>query len=132
MDQLEKQELADKMVSNFINNFRETFGVKPKVIYKIDSSIPTLNEIFDCVNRQYQIIHPDKSIGDKSNRNGAVKYRALYYSVARHFSYTLISIGKLTSTDHSTVVHGLKKVSVNSEMKHKIIEILNKKLNQKT
>ena len=132
METKTNQELADKMVLNFINNFVETFGVKPKVFYNIDSSVPTLNEIFDCVNEQYQLSYPDKSICDRSNKVETVKYRAIYYSVAKHFSYTLMSMGKLTNTNYSTVIHGLKSVSPNSPMKIKIIEILNNKLNQKT
>lgn len=131
MDKLSNQALADKMVLNFINNFVETFGVKPKVFYNIDSSVPTLNEIFDCVNDEYQLSYPGKSICDRTNKVEAVKYRAIYYSVAKHFSYTLMSIGKLTDTNYSTVIHGLKQVSQNSPMKIKIIEILNNKLNQK-
>lgn len=127
MDKLSNQELADKMVLNFINNFVETFGVKPKVVYKIDTNIPTLNEIFNLVNEQYQLLYPDKSICDKTKGDLAVKYRALYYGVARHFSYNLSSIGKLTNTDHSTVIHGLKQVSKNSPMKAMILEILKNK-----
>lgn len=127
MDKLSNQELADKMVSNFINNFVETFGVKPKVVYKIDTSIPTLNEIFNLVNEQYQIFYPENSICDRTKGDLAVKYRALYYSVARHFAYTYSSIGKLTNTDHSTVIHGLKQVSKNSPMKAQILETLKNK-----
>jgi hypothetical protein len=130
MEKLNNQELADKMVLNFINNFIETFGVKPKVFYNIDSNVPTLNEIFDCVNEQYQLIHPEKSICEPGKGDLAVKYRAIYYSVARHFGYTLIATGKLTNTNYSTVLHGLKQVSQNSPMKIKTLEILNNKLNQ--
>ncbi len=131
MHELTNQELADKMVNNFINNFIETFGVRPRVIYKIDTSVPTLNEIFDCVNEQYQLIYPDKSICDRGKGDLAVKYRAIYYSVAKHFSYTLMSMGKLTNTNYSTVIHGLKQVSKNSPMKAKIIEILKNKYSEK-
>lgn len=130
MDQLGKQELADKMVSNFINNFIETFGVRPRVIYKIDSNIPTLNEIYDCVNEQYQLIHPNKSICYEGKSDEVVKYRAIYYSVARDFSYKLMAIGKLTNTNYSTVIHALKQVSEKSPLKAKIIELLNEKINQ--
>lgn len=132
MDNLTNQELADKMVNNFINNFIETFGVKPKVFYSIDSSVPTLNEIYDCVNEQYQLIYPDKSICYEGRSDEVVKYRAIYYSIARDFSYTLIAIGKLTNTNYSTVIHGLKQVSKNSPLKSKIIELLNQKINQKS
>lgn len=128
MDKLNNQALADKMVSNFINNYFETFGFRPKVVYKVDSNIPTLNEIFDLVNEKYQVLYPDKSISDKTKGDLTVKYRALYYSVARYFKYTLIAIGQLTNTDHSTVTHGLKQVSKNSPMKAQLIETLNKKL----
>lgn len=132
MDKLSNQALADKMVNNFINNFIETFGVRPRVIYKINTNVPTLNEIFDCVNEQYQLIYPGKSICDRGKGDLAVKYRAIYYSVARYFSYSLISIGKLTNTNYSTVIHGLKQVSQKSPMKIQIIEDLNKKLKQKS
>jgi len=130
MEKQNNQELADKMVLNFINNFIETFGVKPKVFYNIDSSVPTLNEIFDCVNEQYQLLYPDRSICDNNRYDETCKYRAIYYSVARHYGYTLMAIGKLTSTNYSTVLHGLKQVSLNSPLKIKIIEILNNKLTQ--
>lgn len=130
MENKSNQALADKMVNNFINNFIETFGVKPKVFYNIDSSIPTLNEIFDCVNEQFQLLYPNKSICDNSRSDETCKYRAIYYSVARHFSYTLVSIGKLTNTNYSTVLHGLRQVSPNSPMKIKIIELLNQKLKE--
>ena len=130
MENKSNQALADKMVLNFINNFTETFGVKPKVFYNIDSSIPTLNEIFDCVNEQYQLTYPDKSICNRDRGDLAVKYRAIYYSVAKHYGYTLMSMGKLTNTNYSRVIHGLKQVSPNSPMKIKIIELLNQKLNE--
>lgn len=128
MNKLNNQELADKMVANFINNYFETFGVRPKVVYKVDASIPTLNEIYDLVNEKYQLINPGKSICDNTRGDLSVKYRALYYSVARHFDYQLVPIGKLINRDHSTVVHGLKQVSRKSPMKAELIEILKKKI----
>lgn len=54
----DKEQLANKLVNNFINNFYETFGVKPKVVYKIDASIPTLNQIFDAVQEEFSQIMP--------------------------------------------------------------------------
>ena len=123
---MNSKELANKMVNNFINNFRETFGVKPKVFYNINYNIPTLNEIFDCVNEQYKLIEPNGSIENKSRDGIVILYRSIYYKIAKDFGYSLSSIGSLTSQDHSTVLHGLKKVKDNSPLKIKILETISK------
>ena|ERR1700741_2696262 len=128
MDEKDREELATKMVQNFINNFRETFGVIPKVMYKIDSSIPTLNEIFNLVNGEFQLIHPKFSIDEKNRDTDFVKYRGIYYSIARSYGYGLTSIGMLTGQDHATVLHGMSMVSENSPLKLRIIEKLKQQL----
>ncbi len=123
---MNNKELADKMVNNFINNFRETFGTKPKVVYNINYNIPTLNQIFDCVNEQYQLIEPNGSIENRNRDGILILYRAIYYKIAKDFGYTLTSIGSLTSQNHATILHGIKKVKDNSPLKMKITETLNK------
>lgn len=118
------QKLADKMVSNFINNYYETFGVKPKVTYKVDLSIPTLNQIFDCVNDEFNLVKPNNSI-DEANRDYVfIKYRAIYYSIAKDFKYSLHSMCMLTNQNHATALHSLRNVKETSPIKLKIIERL--------
>lgn len=119
---MNKQEQADKMVNNFVNNFVETFGYKPKVQYKINLNVPTLNEIFEAVNKELQILHPDKSIDDKTKETIVLKYRYLYCSIAKEFGYTLVSIGKLIDKDHSTVTHSVKQIQKTNELRVKILK----------
>lgn len=122
METQQKQQIADKMVSNFINNFYETFGVKPKVKYKVDCNIPTLNEIFDAVQYEFNLVLPGRSLEQKTNDAIFVKYRAIYYRVAREFKYSFHSMCLLTGQNHATVIHNLKNLSNNSPLTQKIIQ----------
>ena len=117
-----KQELANKMVSNFVNNFVETFGVKPNVKYSVDYNTPTLNEIAETVDRHLQAKYPNRSIFDKSKLSEILRYRYIYFSIAREFGYTFASIGMLANKDHSTVVHGCKQVHKSNELRVKIMK----------
>lgn len=121
METNQKQQLADKMVNNFLNNFYETFGVKPKIVYKIDASIPTLNEIFEAVQEEFNLIMPGRTIEEKTRDAQFIKYRGIYYSVARYFKYSLHSMRMLTNQNHTSVLHNLKNVPQNSPLKTKII-----------
>lgn len=120
----EKEQLANKLVNNFINNFYETFGVKPKVVYKIDASIPTLNQIFEAVQEEFSQIMPGRLLDERTNDNLFVKYRGIYYTVARYFKYSLHSMCLLTNQHHATALHNLRNIPENSELKNKIIEKL--------
>lgn len=120
----DKEQLANKLVNNFINNFYETFGVKPKVVYKIDASIPTLNQIFDAVQEEFNKVMPGRLLEEKTRDATFIKYRGIYYSIARYFKYSCHSIGLLCNKDHATVLHNLKNVPENSELKNKIIQKL--------
>lgn len=122
METNQKQQLADKMVNNFINNFYETFGVKPKVAYKVNFTIPTLNEIFDAVNNEFQNVFPGRYIDEKNRDYRFLKYRAIYYSIARFFGYSFQSMAQLCNQDHATVLNALKQVQETSPLKTKIIE----------
>lgn len=104
--------------------YNETFGVKPKVVYKIDASIPTLNQIFDAVQEEFQKVCPNRTLEERKKDFLILKYRRVYYSVCLHYKYSLHSMCCLTSQVHSTVIATFKSVPENSELKNKIIQKL--------
>lgn len=124
----DKKQLAERMVRNFINNFHETFGVKPKVVYKVDYSIPTLNQIYDLVNEEFQNACPGHNLDEKNRTANFIKYRGIYYSICTYFKYSLHSMCRLTDQNHATALNALKQIKENSPLKTKILQQLQTKI----
>lgn len=118
----QKQQLAEKLVSNFINKFEAAIGTKPIVKYSIESDIPTLNEIYNAVNEHYRAKErqEDISIADDHRDISVVYYRNIFYSISREYKYTLNAIGQIVGRDHATVLHGSRQISEANELKLKI------------
>lgn len=95
-----------------------------RVSCEIDASIPTLNQIFDAVQEEFSQIMPGRLLDERTNDNLFVKYRGIYYTVARYFKYSLHSMCLLTNQHHATVLHNLRNIPENSELKNKIIQKL--------
>ena len=47
------------------------------------------------------------------NRRGSMCRQVLYYLLNKHFMYSSVQIGRIYNKDHSTVLHGIKKIQGN-------------------
>ncbi len=122
---------AQKEIDKFIFDFRNKWGTAPNVKVNFDKKVPTMSliELETLVNMEFESVYPSlygnefKGIGIRYRRRNkeVLTFRNIYFKYGIDYNYTLGDIGEHIGFNHSTVLHGSRRINNSKELWHKTL-----------